>query len=61
MVECINEYWPGENYMGKILMGLQKHFLEERNSKHKAESPLASESKCSDHGVETANVDITND
>ncbi len=60
MVECINEYWPGENYMGKILMGLQKHFLEERNSKHKAESPLASESKCSDHGVETADVDITN-
>ncbi len=61
MVECISEYWPGENHMGKILMGLQKHFLEERNSKQKAESPLASESKHSDHGVETFDIDANND
>ena len=48
--QCLLEYWPGQNQMGKILVDLRQKFQQEleRDSadtaKHKAESPLMSES-----------------
>ena len=59
IVECLSEYWPRENHMGKILMDLWKGLLEERNLKRKAESPLVNDSKHAEYGSDTINVDIS--
>ncbi len=49
MRECLSDYWPGENHMGKILMVLrddiEKQTMESNSSKHKAASPLANDPK----------------
>ncbi len=39
-LECLPDYWPGENVMGKILMDLRQSLQQEVDGKHKAESPL---------------------
>ena len=49
-IQCLLEYWPSQNQMGKILVDLRQKFQQEleRDSadtaKCKAESPLMSES-----------------
>ncbi len=58
-VECLSEYWPRENHMGKILMDLGKSLLGERNLKRKAESPLVNDPKHAQYGSDTINVDIS--
>ena len=49
MKECLSDYWPGENHMGKILMVLrddiQKQIMESDSSKCKAASPLVNDLK----------------
>ena len=48
--QCLPEYWPRENQMGKILIDLHQRYADERDSldkvlgaegKHKATSPLS--------------------
>ncbi len=48
MLECLPEFWPGQNLMGHILMELQVEFqleLRESEKKCKAESPMGQQSK----------------
>ena len=45
--ECLTKYWPGENKMGVVLMTIHDEYLGGDSSKHKADSPLASEPKAS--------------
>ncbi len=47
--ECLQEYWPGQNQMGTMLMVVHDELqtAEEQECKCKAESPLSSEPKLS--------------
>ena len=49
MKECLMDYWPGQNNMGKILMTIHDNLQAElpESSKRKAESPLSNDSKLS--------------
>ncbi len=47
---CLQEFWPGKNIMGSILMDLCSMFQEENRVKHRAESPLSGISKRTDYG-----------
>ena len=47
---CLQEFWPGKNIMGGILMDLCSMFQEENQLKCRAKSPLSSVSKRTDYG-----------
>ena len=53
--ECLQEFWPGKNVIGGILMDLYSMFQEANQLKCRVESPLSSASK-TDYGSGTGVV-----